>query len=290
MATTTLSTKTLGDVVSETWRIYKSNFRGIVSISVLVQVPALFVIGGAMISLYFLVMFGVYREGSSIGTMVAIILPGLAFFVFATASVFVIFEGVVTHAICQHYVGQPVNVRQAFILTRRRFFPMLGACLAVFVPIGAIMIIIFALGAVIDNLGIVARPVIYLIGILSLVYFGVRWFFVLQVALLEDRRPLACLSRSSELVNGNWWRVLGFILVAMLINFAVSFINLIPIIGFLVAIIVVTPAYFIAQTVLYTDLRLRADGAEQFNEVVLAGNIGLVPVDEEEGWSKFDPV
>ena len=75
----------------------------------------------------------------------------------------------------------------------------------------------------------------------------------------------------------------------MLINFAMSFINLIPIIGFLVATIVVTPAYFIAQTVLYCDLRLRAEGAEQFNEAVLAGNIGLVPVDEEEGWTKFDP-
>ncbi|MCH7624859.1 MAG: hypothetical protein IIC83_02945 [Chloroflexi bacterium] len=281
-----LSTKNLAGVISDTWSFYRSNFWKIVSISTLVQIPAIFVIGGSVIGLFFLVSYGVYREDSSFGTMLGIILPGSAFVVFAMASVFVIFEGVVTHAICQHYAGQPVNVRQAFILTRRRFFPMLGAFLAVFVPIGAIMIIIFALGAVIDNLGIVARAVIHLI--LPLVYLGVRWFFVLQVAILEDRRPLACLSRSSELVNGNWWRVLGFISVAMLINFAMSFINLIPIIGFLVATIVVTPAYFIAQTVLYCDLRLRAEGAEQFNEAVLAGNIGLAPV-EEEGWSKFDP-
>lgn len=229
-------------------------------------------------------MFG---GGLSFGVVEGVILAVFAVFVFAIATVFVIFEGAVTHAACQHYVGQRVNARQAFRQTRRRLLTMLGVWSVVIVPLGVITIVTLVLGALIDSLGVFGKVVIYIVGVLPVVYLGVRWFFVFQVALLEDKGPLACISRSSQLVKGNWWRVLGFFVIAVIVNFAVSFVNLIPIIGFL-AVYIVTPAYVIAQTVLYMDLRLRADGPERFNEEVLAGEIGLAPA-EEEGWSDLNP-
>jgi hypothetical protein len=45
----------------------------------------------------------------------------------------------------------------------------------------------------------------------------VRWIFVLVVSAVEDERYGDALSRSSELVAGHWWRVLGILLLTSLV-------------------------------------------------------------------------
>jgi len=187
----------------------------------------------------------------------------------AFAVTFIVLEGAVTHAVCQQYVWQPISVKLAFRRVFRRFWPMLGAILIAFLAVFLMAITI--------------------IGIPFAIYFGLRWYFVLQVSLLEDASPVEALRGSSELVEGNWWRVLGITFVLSLIISAVTFLpTFIPIIGPIIVNILAWPAYTIVKILLYCDLRLRAEGAEQFNKDALARDIGLVPV-EEEGWSKFDP-
>jgi hypothetical protein len=41
------------------------------------------------------------------------------------------------------------------------------------------------------------------------VFIAVSWYFVAQAVVIENRRGFAALSRSGELVRGNWWRALG---------------------------------------------------------------------------------
>ena len=131
---------------------------------------------------------------------------------------------------------------------------------------------------------------ITIVGIPFAVYFGLRWYFMLQVSLLEDASPAEALRGSSELVAGNWWRVLGISIVLSLIVSAFTFLpSFIPFIGPIIVNIVALPAYSIAKTALYIDLRTRAEGPEQFNEDALARDLGLLPVVEDEGWSKFNP-
>ena len=271
----TLSTRTLGDVASDTWRIYKDNFWKIVGISAMVQIPASIVVG-----VMFLILAGtgmasgffdepepdpaIFLSSSFIAVLIVFLGVSMAAFFL----MFIVLEGAVTHAVCQQYVWQQISVRLAFRRTFRRFWPMLGAVTLVFLAVFLMAITI--------------------IGIPFAVYFGLRWYYVLQVSLLEDLGPTESLRGSSELVEGNWWRVLGITFVLSFIISAVTFLpSFIPIIGPIIVNIVAWPAYTVAKTVLYCDLRLRAEGAEQFNEGVLAGNIGLAPV--EEGWSKFDP-
>ena len=269
----TLSTRTLGDVVSDTWRIYKDNFWKIVGISAIVQIPATIIV-----AVMFLVLAGTGMASGFFdepnpdpavffsGSFVALLVVFTGVLMAAFAVMFIVMEGAVTHAVCQQYVWQPISVRLAF----RRFWPMLGAILIAFLAVFLMAITI--------------------IGIPFAIYFGLRWYFVLQVSLLEDASPVEALRGSSELVEGNWWRVLGITFVLSFIISAVTFLpSFVPIIGPIIVNILAWPAYTIVKTLLYCDLRLRADGAEQFNEVVLAVNIGLAPVDEEEGWSKFDP-
>src|SRR5262249_60393691 len=47
--------------------------------------------------------------------------------------------------------------------------------------------------------------------------YVVRWIFVLVVTAAEDERYGDALSRSSELVAGHWWRVLGILLLTSLV-------------------------------------------------------------------------
>ena len=46
---------------------------------------------------------------------------------------------------------------------------------------------------------------ITIIGIPVAIYFGVRWTFIWQAALLQGAGPRDALSRSSDVVQGNRW-------------------------------------------------------------------------------------
>lgn len=274
----TLWTRTLGDVISDTWRIYKDNFWEIFKISAIVQGPAII-----LIFILFLLVAGVaFMSGFfdpagvsefAVAGLIAIIVPIYVLFVVGFLVIYIVLEGAVTHAVCQLYVGQEIEISAAFRQTFRRFWPMLGA-------ITLLLLAVFLMA-------------ITIVGIPFAVYFGLRWYFALQAVLLEGASPMEALRGSSELVEGSWWRVLGITIVVALVILAVSIIPsivlaFIPIIGSLFVNILVSPAYAIAKTVLYCDLRTRVEGPEQFNEDVLARDIGLGPVDEE-GWSKFNP-
>lgn len=279
MAEPTLSTKTLGDVTSDTWRIYKGNFRKIVVISAFVQIPTT---GFAFVLSYIMSEAGIgldfFNEpippvdltGSFIAMLV--VFNGLLM-AFAILE-FVILEGAVTHAVCQQYARRSINISLAFRQTFRRFWPMLGALtLAILALIGM---------------------AITIIGIPFAIYFGGRWYFTELAAPIEHTNPRDSLRRSSELVKYNGWRVWGIMLLVWIVIILVAtipgnIIAQIPVVGSIIVSIVLAPSLTIAQTVLYTDQRLRADGADRFNEDVLAEELGLAPVEEEEKWSKFDP-
>ena len=58
---------------------------------------------------------------------------------------------------------------------------------------------------VLATLAILAMS-ITLVGIPFAIYFGIRWAFIWQAALLEGCGAKDALSRSSDLVRDNWWR------------------------------------------------------------------------------------
>ena len=97
---------------------------------------------------------------------------------------------------------------------------------------------------------------ITIIGIPFAIYFGVRWTFIWQAVLVEGTGSRAALSRSSDLVKENWWRVLGIVLVVSIIAGAISSIlSFIPIIGAIIGTILTTPILITGATLLYYDLR-----------------------------------
>jgi|SRR5690554_850131 len=71
-------------------------------------------------------------------------------------------------------------------------------------------------------------------GILLMLYLIFRWYFAFTAIVCEDKKVIESFSKSSMLVEGEWWRTFGIvILFSILIDFAVSIIS--------------TPVYFIAM-------------------------------------------
>ena len=114
---------------------------------------------------------------------------------------------------------------------------------------------------------------ITIVGIPFAIYFGVRWTFIWQAALLEGAGPRAALSRSSDVVNGDWWRVVGIIFVVGIIVGAISSVlSFIPIIGTIIGTILSTPIAIAGATLLYYDLRVRKEG---YNLEALAEEVNI---------------
>ncbi len=103
--------------------------------------------------------------------------------------------------------------------------------------------------------------VITIIGIPFAIYFGIRWIFIWQAVMVEGVGARDALSRSSEAVKGDWWRVLGIAIVVGIIVWVIGFVvGLIPTVGSTIGVILSTPIGIIGATLLYYDLRVRKQG------------------------------
>ena len=145
-------------------------------------------------------------------------------------------------------LGRPIHVGTAYSFAVEGFGAILGASL-------------------LAGLGVVLMA-ITIIGIPSAIFFLVRWSFGYQTAHLERCGYRAPLARSSDLVKGNWWCVIGIILlIGILVGIAdgvaTGILGLMPYAGPLMLVVVAVlfaPVIILAETLLYHDLRVRRDG------------------------------
>jgi hypothetical protein len=100
---------------------------------------------------------------------------------------------------------------------------------------------------------------------------------LVQVILNEDEGPIRALSRSRQIVRGQWWRTFGIILAIALLGllpgFVIGWIT-VPIgaewvsaLGVALGGAITAPFIALAQTLLYADLRARK-GERPFGEPV----------------------
>jgi hypothetical protein len=107
------------------------------------------------------------------------------------------------------------------------------------------------------------------------VYLAVRWYFVPQAVVIDGARGPAALTRSSELVQGFWWRTFGLVLLANLAIAIPGFLLLTPftaiaastddaiwaLAGTILTTSVTTPFVALYSTFLYYDLLARRTAA-----------------------------
>ena len=108
------------------------------------------------------------------------------------------------YASAQVYLGRNITAQAAFQQAWRRFFPFLGSTFLYYLVVMCLSITI--------------------IGIPFAIYFGFRWALYTLPVLFEETTVRNALRRSTELVKGTWWRVLGIQIAVSLIALMIAFI------------------------------------------------------------------
>ena len=170
--------------------------------------------------------------------------------------------GALFYAVFEQFVRQRMSVNRGYRFALGRLGAVVGATAAAELAILGIEIAVIGITI---GVFIVFPPLIILGLIVALgmpIYLIVRWLFIWPVVLLEGLGPIGALARSSELVQGNWWRIFGImvvgiimlILISLLLNFSVG---AIPMVGSFLVTILVAPVLPVVHILLYYDLRTR---------------------------------
>jgi hypothetical protein len=130
-------------------------------------------------------------------------------------------------------------------------------------------------------LAVVLAGVGIAVGLLALIvpglFLAVRWLFVPQAVVIDGARGAGALRASWEATRGFWWRTLGVILLANLVALLpglliVSPLNalaesadrqVVSLVGVIVSETITAPFVAIVSTLLFYDLRARAQPATQ---------------------------
>ncbi len=180
--------------------------------------------------------------------------------------------GALIQSVGRHFLGRPVLVQRSYKYAWERFPKLLGAI--------ALVVLILIVPAALS---------VFLIGIPLLIFAILAVFFVNHAVIVEQYGPVDAIKRSWNVIQGNWWRTLGFLVAltlpsigAVLIIFVPAGIFLPPLLIFLLSTVfstIVTPLFAIAITVLYLNIRVRK---EEYTHNDLARELGeLEPVEPQ---------
>jgi hypothetical protein len=251
----------VGDVLDETFRIYRRHFLLFAGTSVILAIPAAGLQGYS-----FFTLFGSFLQSTTSrqtfdfnSLLPSLIVIAVGYLINLLLSPYS--YGAVIYAACESALGHPVTLWDALRGVTRRYFAILGYLLLV-----ALMGVLFCL--------------------LPLwIWIWVGWVAVLPVMFVEKVGLGAAMGRSWQLVQGRWWRTFLILLLIVLVWYFArialeAFIALAnALIGVVVsayvvlaitqaaAIIVaalVNPILQIAIVLIYFDLRVRREALDLF--------------------------
>jgi hypothetical protein len=226
--------RTLGEILSEAFRIYRENAAQLIVIVAIVVVPLSFV------SAVIVRLFG-DPEDQSFGVTLAALLVAAAIGVIIWA----ILQAAMLRGAAQATIGDPVDVEASYRWGLARF--------------GSVLLVAVLVGIVVG------------VGFLLLVIPGIIFLVFLSVSepalIVENRRGTEAMSRSWNLVRGNFWHALVVILVAAIITGVIQ--GILSAIGgdnwfvawifTAIAQIITAPFTALVTVLLYLDLRARTE-------------------------------
>ena len=230
----------LGDLVGETFRLYRGNFWAFVLIAIPPQIP--FLVGELI---------------SNIALSFILIAVGISMTFLA--------HGAMAFAVGSLYLGENISVGECYRRAWSRVLSLISSGIVFWVP----ALLLALLTTVTTHIPPALTVLVIIIGFPLSLYLLVSWFSYAQAIMLEGRKgPRNSLRRSHELVRGSWWRVFGIGIVFFLIYVAAIIPGFIasefsPIVGDVLISLagaVVTPIVYIGATVVYIDLRVRKEG------------------------------
>ena len=251
----------IGDLLDETFRIYRRHFLLFAGISLILAIPSAGLTGYSIFSLFSSFAQSANSTAApdlnSLVSSMAVLAIG--YLVSLLLSPFT--SAAVIYAACESAQGRPVTIWGALRGVLRRYFAILGYLILI-----GLMALMFCL--------------------LPLwIWIWVGWVTVLPVMFVENTGLVAAMGRSWRLVEGRWWRTFLILFLVLLIWYVVQ----IALGGFLslasgllgivvsqyvalaisqaVAVLVsalAIPVFQIAIVLIYFDLRVRREALDLF--------------------------
>jgi hypothetical protein len=251
----------IGDLLDETFRMYRRHFVLFAGLSVLVSIPS-----AALSGFFSYALFNGVLQSTNPGQPLN--LSSLESTLVAAAIILVVsivlipfFYGAVTFAACESALGRSVTAAGVLRGVLRRYFQLLGYWLLI-----GLMVIAFCL--------------------LPLwIWIWVSWVVVMPVMFIENAGLGAAMNRSWRLIEGRWWRTFLIVFLIFIVFYAVRFalsafialgqtllqLVMSPLVVVWISgatgVIVdslVNPVFQIAIVLIYFDLRVRREGLDLF--------------------------
>jgi hypothetical protein len=255
----------IGDLLDETFRLYRRHFLLFAGISLILAIPTAALYGLAI---------GLFTATASQATTTSDLGPltGLITGIGAALVINVVLlpftNSAVVYAACESAVGRPVTPGGVFSGVLRRYFPLLGYGLLFNSASAGIA---FAL--------CIAPGILW-------VWVWVMWIATIPAMFVENVGLGAAVGRSRYLVEGRWWRTFLILFLMGLVTYFArvgleAFLNVVSslleivINRFLIAAIaqgaailvgaLVTPVSQIVVVLIYFDLRVRREALDLFS-------------------------
>jgi hypothetical protein len=260
----------IGDVLDETFRMYRRHFLLFAGISVILAIPSAGLVG-LLLGWFSLAVqqtstsatinspFDLTAGAAFLGIVAVALVLNLLILPFSHAAV--------TYAACESALGRPVTPGGVFRGVLRRYFPLLGYFL-LFNSFTAYLALLLC----------VAPFVLWLWGY-------VLWIGVAPAMFLENIGLGAAMGRSRQLVQGRWWRTFLILFLAFVVYevVAIALGGFLQLAQYLLAIVVspfiaatitaassvlvsalVAPIIQIIVVLIYFDLRVRQEALDLF--------------------------
>ncbi|PRC46926.1 hypothetical protein C6A85_87585, partial [Mycobacterium sp. ITM-2017-0098] len=159
---------------------------------------------------------------ASTDAIVGWVASGLAVTV-TTALSSTLLSGMLTVVIGRSVFGSGITIGEAWRRLRPRFWALIGFTLlkglGVVLWFGVcVLIVVLAVAAVDGPIAILIAAPLVLLWIAVLVYVGVMLTFAPSVLVLERRDLVTSVRRSFSLIKGDFWRVFGISLLALIVT------------------------------------------------------------------------
>jgi len=250
----------IGDILDETFRLYRENFLLFLATAAVLEVPAQII--NTLLSLARPAVTTIVpgqgitpaqTSAATTGGLIGVVAGLITAFagVFITAALAVV--------VSNRYLGRLTTVGETYRATLNRLGPLLVTTIW-----AGIRLVLLGFACVV------------IIGIPFLIYFAVAWSLLPQVVMLENVDRGAS-GRSRELIRGYWWKTLGLYIVVAILAYLLVFVILVPVVAgifagagvtgtrlltglaTLIFSLLVRPIQTVATTLLFYDLKIRKE-------------------------------
>ena len=248
----------VGDLLDETFRMYRRHFFLFAGIAVILSIPLAALAGYSFFTLFTNL---VQQAGSDQPPDFGPTFAAVALFSLLNLALYPVLYGAITFAACESALGRPVTFWGAMRGAFRRYL-----------QIALYFILVLLMGLMLCLLPL-------------WIWIWVGWVAVMPVMFVENTGLIGAMRRSWRLIQGHWWRTFLILLLMVILTWVVSAalgaflylgqillqIVLSPFLSFAISEAVsvvisslVDPVLMIALVLIYFDLRVRSEALDLF--------------------------